>query len=68
MKTFEQYLENIAPSGVHTNNDPEGYERWLESKDQADIMEYAEEYGEYCRIFGATEAYNEVNRIAKDIN
>jgi len=44
--SFEKYLEDVAPSGVHINNSPEGFERWLEEQDANDIMQYAEYYGQ----------------------
>jgi len=45
--TFENYLMDICPS--HTNNGPEGFERWLEDLDTQDVMDYAEGYGEEIR-------------------
>jgi len=44
-ETFEDFLNNKCPSERQTNNDPEGFERWLEEQDVSDIMGYAEEYG-----------------------
>ena len=38
---------DICPS--HTNNGPEGFERWLEDLDTQDVMDYAEGYGEEIR-------------------
>lgn len=52
MKTFEEYLEEIAPSEVHTNNDPAGFERWLEQLDTQEVMDYAQGYGEYAHDKG----------------
>lgn len=40
--TFENYLMDICPS--HTNNGPEGFERWLEDLDQEELMCYADDY------------------------
>ena len=45
MDSFEKFLEEKCPSERHTNNSPEGFERWLEEQDVANIMDYAEEYG-----------------------
>lgn len=42
MKTFEDFLMNKCPS--HTNNSPEGFEKWLENRDIDEMMDYAEEY------------------------
>ena len=45
MKTFEDFLSDRCHS--HTNNGPEGFERWLEDLDTQEVMDYAEDYGEY---------------------
>ena len=64
IKTFEDYLMAICP--CHTNNGPEGYEKWLENRDIEEMIEYAENYGEYCKNIGATEAFNSVSQLTKE--
>jgi len=46
--TFDSYLSEKCPSELQTNNSPEGFERWLETLDVAQVMEYAEGYGKEC--------------------
>ena len=58
--TFEEFLQNTCPSERHTNNDPEGFENWLEEQDVNDIMEYAEMYGKFCRNEGEQNLLNEI--------
>lgn len=41
--TFEDFLSDKCE--CHTNNDPAGFENWLERLDSQEIMDYAEEYG-----------------------
>ena len=43
MQTFEQYLMDRCPS--HTNNSPEGFERWVENLDVQEVIDYAESWG-----------------------
>ena len=50
MKTFEEFLQNKCP--CHTNNSPEGFEKWLEQLDTQDIIDYAESYGELVYLEG----------------
>jgi hypothetical protein len=42
-KDFEDFLMDRCP--CHTNNDPIGYERWLENLDAQELIDYADEYG-----------------------
>lgn len=51
-QSFEEYLLEVAPSGVHTNNSPEGFERWLENLDTQEVMDYAEDYGNKMYLAG----------------
>ncbi len=41
-QTFEEYLSEKCDT--HTNNDPAGFETWLEQLDGEQYMEYAEEW------------------------
>lgn len=50
MKTFEEFLEDKCP--CHTNNSPEGFEKWLEQLDTQEVMDYAESYGELVYLEG----------------
>jgi succinate dehydrogenase flavin-adding protein (antitoxin of CptAB toxin-antitoxin module) len=42
LDTFEQFLMDKCPS--HTNNSPEGFEKWLENLDIDELMDYAMNY------------------------
>ena len=42
LDTFEQFLMEKCPS--HTNNSPEGFEKWLENLDIDELMDYAMDY------------------------
>jgi hypothetical protein len=71
-QTFESYLEQVAPSEVHTNNSPEGFERWVENLDVAEVMAFAEDYGveiyKQAYIKGGSDTLNEVNSLASNPN
>lgn len=62
-QTFEQYLIDIAPSGVHTNNSPEGFERWLEEQGTDSLMEYAHAFGLKCYNEGWSDAIRAANEV-----
>ena len=40
---FEDFLSDKCDT--HTNNDPAGFEKWLEELDGQEYMDYAEEWG-----------------------
>ena len=42
LETFEQFLMEKCP--CHTNNSPEGFEKWLENLDIDELMDYAMDY------------------------
>lgn len=44
--SFEEWLSDEKCES-HTNNGPEGFEKWLEDLDTQEIMDYAQEYGAY---------------------
>ncbi len=44
--SFEEWLSG-EKCDTHTNNGPEGFEKWLESLDRQEIMDYAQEYAKY---------------------
>jgi hypothetical protein len=53
--TFEDFLnDKCCPSELQTNNSPEGFERWLESLDVQDVIDYAEMFGK-CRFLDGRE-------------
>jgi hypothetical protein len=52
MKTidFEDFLSDKCDT--HTNNDPAGFERWLEQLDIQELQDYGQEFGEKCYLDG----------------
>lgn len=46
MQTFEDYLSGKCQ--CHTNNSPEGFEKWLEMLDTQEVIDYAEMYS--CKL------------------
>ncbi len=71
-QTFEKFLQEKAPSEVHTNNSSEGFERWLENLDTQEVMDFAEEYGiemyKHGFIDGGITTINEANSLASNPN
>ena len=67
-QTFESYLLDVAPSNVHTNNSPEGFERWLENLDVAEVIEFAEDWGAKEYEKGCYNTANEANSLANKPN
>jgi hypothetical protein len=49
-RDFEDFL--MAKCNNHTNNSPEGFERWLESLDLQEMQDYGEEWGELRYLEG----------------
>lgn len=45
-QSFEEFLSDRCTS--HTNNEPAGFEKWLEQLDGEEYMRYAQDYGEKC--------------------
>ena len=43
-RDFEDFLSSKC--GCHTNNSPEGFERWLENLDLQEMQDFGEEWGE----------------------
>jgi len=43
---FEEFL--MDKCDTHTNNDPVGFDKWLEELDGEEYMDYAQEYGNQC--------------------
>ncbi len=64
IKTFESYLEEVAPSEVHTNNSPEGFERWLEQLGNDELMQFAEYYGKEMYTEGLKKGIVQGSEIA----
>ena len=65
--TFEEFLSDNCP--CHTNNDPAGFENWLEQLDGEQYMEFGQEYGEKMfekgKNFETNEMLNDLEK--KDI-
>ena len=57
MKTFEEFLADICP--CHTNNGPEGYDRWVEQLDIQELIDYADSYGKIAYKTGAIDYIKE---------
>ena len=57
--SFEEYL--LDQCDTHTNNSPEGFERWLENLDGEEYMKYADEYGLLLHQLGRNEILKEWN-------
>lgn len=45
--TFEEFLMDKCPS--HTNNSPEGFEKWEENLDIQEVEDYAQEFVDLIR-------------------
>ena len=58
--TFEEFLAEKCDS--HTNNDPAGFERWLEQLDVDELMLYGQEYGEKRYLEGKKDELDEVEQ------
>jgi len=58
-QTFEEYL--LDQCDTHTNNSPEGFERWLENLDGEEYMKYADMYGQLLHQLGRNEILKEWN-------
>jgi len=67
-QTFESYLLDVAPSNVHTNNSPEGFERWLKNLDVAEVIEFAENWGAKEYEKGCYNTANEAKSLANNPN
>ncbi len=44
--SFEEWLSD-EKCDTHTNNNPAGFEKWLENLDTQELIDYAQEYGAY---------------------
>jgi hypothetical protein len=73
-QTFEQYLMNDVwePEGVLDDDIQDAFEAWLEGVDVAQVMEYAEDYGNklyrQAYIEGGIDMVNETNSLASNPN
>ncbi len=61
MQTFEQYLMDRCPS--HTNNSPEGFERWMENLDVQEVIDYAESWGRLQIVEARLETLKECKEL-----
>ena len=57
-QTFEEYLSDKCD--CHTNNDPAGFDNWLESLDTQEVIDYAEAYGKLMYKAGKVDQINEI--------
>ena len=64
IETFENFLMDKCP--CHTNNGPEGFERWESELDIQDVEDYAEEYGEMKFIEGKKAGIDDMCRFFKE--
>ena len=55
-KNFEEFLSYKCDT--HTNNDPAGFERWLEELDGEEYIKYADEYAELQSLKSYDEGYH----------
>ncbi len=69
-QSFEDFLMDKCPS--HTNNGPEGFEKWAEELDGSEYEEYAQEYGEKCFLEGREYTFEKlqpiINKLKEDFN
>lgn len=56
--TFEEFLMDKCP--CHTNNSPEGFERWEENLDIQELIDYVDEFVALIRskVEGLADDYN----------
>lgn len=59
--SFEEFLSDKCDT--HTNNDPVGFEKWLEELDGEDYMKYAQEYGNYVAYETASDISDKITTI-----
>ena len=67
-KTFDDFLGEKCPSERQTNNSPEGEDRWIEELDTAEVMEFAQEYGDEMYELGCVNTSNEATSLASNHN
>lgn len=60
-QTFEEFLSDKCE--CHTNNDPAGFERWLEQLDGNEYMEFAQIWGEREYLRGKEDMLEAVKRV-----
>lgn len=60
-KNFEEFL--AGQCDCHTNNSPEGFERWLENMDLQEMQDYAEEWGQREYLRGKEEVIGKIEPV-----
>lgn len=65
METFEQFLMSVCPT--HTNNSPEGFEKWLEELDGEEYMNHAEKFGKIMYLAGKIDALEEAKIVLREV-
>ena len=58
IKDFEEFLSDKCDT--HTNNSPEGFEKWLEEQDGEEYINYAQEYVNECLEAGILQGKSEI--------
>jgi hypothetical protein len=57
-ESFEKFLEDKCD--CHTNNSPEGFERWLEDLDGETLIAYADRYAQLKYVQGRLDFADEL--------
>lgn len=69
-KTFEDFLSDKCQ--CHTNNDPAGFENWVEQLDSQELTDFAQEYGSerYAEGFlaGQLQGMETANMVFSNLN
>ena len=61
---FEDFLSDKCDT--HTNNDPAGFEKWLEELDIQELEDYGQEFGEECYLKGKEDMLKEFEQNSID--
>lgn len=56
---FEDFLSDKCD--CHTNNDPSGFDNWLERLDVQELMDWGQEFGEECFLKGRQEILKNID-------
>lgn len=62
-QSFEQFL--MDKCHTHTNNSPEGFEKWEEQLDVQELEDFAQDYGLKCFIEGQLSGMDRAIQIIK---
>lgn len=69
IQTFEKWLEEEQwePEGVLDDDMPDAFEAWLEGLDTQEVMDYAEEWGQKCRLDGKEEILKNFEKPIREL-